>query len=326
MELDELSVQKNRLPINRKERFYTGTVLPGLIYSDGMHGLFDLLRETGLVLDYVPDMAAVQIFTEYDLRDAIRGDERSSWKHLLSRLEKEVCAEGATQLSGDTPDLVILVEQPKPLLIVIEAKLFNGESAKDLKIQIDRQQRYVVEPLKEILGNVDALQIALVPLSMSPDIVKLAGDPPAFRVITWQGVVAKYESVDAAAYWIGPLSHALSRFDDLLSQGSRSQGHASRRMTASEILLAHQDPDCPIRHVGAAGRTWRLLQQDIASSGGTRRTYAVNHNAKSPGRNYLPVADFISFVQAWRQCGVPGQQNSACVRQKSLPEVTWPTL
>ena len=33
------------LPINRKERFYTGTVLPSILFHNGLSNLFRFLRE-----------------------------------------------------------------------------------------------------------------------------------------------------------------------------------------------------------------------------------------------------------------------------------------
>ncbi len=36
---------KSELPLNRKERFYTATVLPALLFHNGLSNLFRFLRE-----------------------------------------------------------------------------------------------------------------------------------------------------------------------------------------------------------------------------------------------------------------------------------------
>jgi hypothetical protein len=111
--LEQLFSHGHRLPLNRKEAFYSATVLPGIIWSDGLAGFFRIIGKPNTPIDLNPDTTNVQAFSEYGLLDAIRGSRLISdaWKQL--------------DLSGETPDFVILIDQATPLLVVIEAKLFD---------------------------------------------------------------------------------------------------------------------------------------------------------------------------------------------------------
>lgn len=37
-------IMKRELPLNRKERFYTGTVLPALLFHNGLANFYSFLR------------------------------------------------------------------------------------------------------------------------------------------------------------------------------------------------------------------------------------------------------------------------------------------
>lgn len=68
----------SRLPINRKERYYTGTVLPGIICHDNLKHLLRFLKLLGikdLKLDADDLSANVQFFTEYGLAESIFSEE-----------------------------------------------------------------------------------------------------------------------------------------------------------------------------------------------------------------------------------------------------------
>jgi hypothetical protein len=307
--LEQLFGRDDRLPLNRKERFYTGTVLPGIICSDSLQAFFRLLGWHDVVGALAPDSTNVQIFSEYDLRDAIRGDPRSPWKHLLVQMD------GEPLLSGDTPDLVVLVERPKPLIVAIEAKLFSSDTAKDVVGQIDRQRRYVVDHLKTIVADCQTLQVALVPSSLGARVGALIGDSQACRTLTWEAVLKAYADKPAASYWVALLRYALSREADLRAKGGRTGDQADTRLTAAQILAEHGTLGSRIKYVGAGGRTWPLLQKDIVQTGGTRYRFAVRFRSDPPrGGNYVAVQEFVEVVRSWMRCGVPGQRPPNCVR------------
>ena len=84
-----------RLPLNRKERYYTGTVLPMIVAGDGFMHLHRLLALCGLDHVQVQDDGAtplqgqqdVQFFTEYNFAESVfrpedmqRFDTTAQWK------------------------------------------------------------------------------------------------------------------------------------------------------------------------------------------------------------------------------------------------------
>jgi hypothetical protein len=85
------------LPINRKERYYTGTVLPMLVASDGFAHLDRFLRLCGLpAVDIAPGLEGDQTFqflTEYGFAESVFTEvDKSNWPGPLE---------------ADTPDIVL---------------------------------------------------------------------------------------------------------------------------------------------------------------------------------------------------------------------------
>jgi len=286
--LEKLFTRADRLPLNRKERFYTATLLPSIICTDGLSRFFKLLNKPDIKGDMSPDSTNIQIFSEYDLRDAIRGDRLSSSQRqaLLA------------PLTGDTPDVVILVDSLTPLLVVLEAKLFDDAIASDIAAQIARQ-RVNIQALLEVLPGCEALQVALVSELIVEGVRTAAGDRPDYLTITWEQIASEYANVPGAAYWVRLLKLALSREEELRAEQRQSWTYADRRMTVAAILNAYEQSNCPIRFVGVGGVTWELLRDDIVSSGGTKRKYAVSYSEVLPSRNYIGVIEFVRLAREW---------------------------
>jgi hypothetical protein len=295
--LDELSSQGPRLPLNRKEVFYSATVLPGIICSDGLAAFFGLLGKPGIHIDLSPDTANVQIFSEYDLRDAIRGDRMApdALKKLLS------------DMTGDTPDLVILVDSAAPVLVVLEAKLFDN-SARTIAGQIEKQ-RANMALLASVMPEYEILHVALVLKSAAGRVYPNAGEPGLFKTITWEEVVEKYTDIPAAGYWVRQLRLALGSENNLLAGGGSRGTHEDGRMTTAGILDAYERPDCIIKSVGCLGANWARLKDDIALNGGTRK-WAVSHKDDLPSRHYLGIQEFVGTVRSWMQSALPHDTSS----------------
>lgn len=76
------STSPNWLPLNRKERYYTGTVLPMLIASDRFAHLHHFLTLCELDVkpfgrEAVSGAPGIQFFTEYNLVESIFGSSQS---------------------------------------------------------------------------------------------------------------------------------------------------------------------------------------------------------------------------------------------------------
>jgi hypothetical protein len=83
------------LPFNRKERFFTGTVFPGLVGSTGFWHLQRCLDLFGVPVQVQGgEFAEVQFLTEYGFAESVFTDaDRAKW---------------GTHFTRETPDIVIL--------------------------------------------------------------------------------------------------------------------------------------------------------------------------------------------------------------------------
>ena len=291
--LELLYSLNHRLPLNRKESFYSATVLPGIIWSDGLTGFFQLLGMPEISIDLNPDTTNVQIFSEYNLLDAIRGIKPgfSNWEHLLPRM------------TGDTPDFVVFVNMVVPVLVVVEAKLFDKSSAV-IAEQIERQ-RATMAALRSVMPEYQTLHVALVPESVAAAVRATAGDPECFKTITWEAIAECYTVVPAASYWVRLLKFALKSEPHLRATSGSGHTHEDGRMRTAEILEAYERPDCHVRSVGCLGQTnWKLLKKDVSRTGGTRM-WAVSYEEDLPSYHYLPIKDFVEIVRGLMMSPLP---------------------
>ena len=287
MSVDELFARTTTLPLNRKEKFYTATVLPGIICADGMRTFFKLLGREDVIPDLRPDTANIQIFTEYDLHDAVRGDSASTWRDLLDKL------------SGDTPDVMILVDASKPLLICIEAKFFTDPSVQSLRAQMTRQKISVIDPICSKIGC-EVLHVALVTKSLSDELKHTQKHKVEDVVLGWHEITKAYCSDERAAYWVALLQYALKHELRFRALRRPSPSYQSGKMTAAAILDAFANPDCIIRYVGAKPRNWTRIHDDVLATGGMTRQVAISESETCPSPRYMSIENFVATVRCWR--------------------------
>ena len=77
---------EHMLPLNRKERYYTGTVFPALVCAENFK-YFDrflaLLNHGGEFFDVSTDNVNIQFFTEYGLFDSLFSDKKARFKEFF---------------------------------------------------------------------------------------------------------------------------------------------------------------------------------------------------------------------------------------------------
>ena len=113
------------LPLNRKERFYTGTVLPAIVTVDdfsSLDRLGALMGAPGLIVRTQAENCTVLFFTEYGISESAIGAAKGRFDGLPT--------------GRDTPDVVILVTEPSPVLLAIEAKLYDRPGGTALRAQL----------------------------------------------------------------------------------------------------------------------------------------------------------------------------------------------
>lgn len=270
------------LPLNRKERYYTGTVLPGLVGTDGFAHLGRFLTLCGLDveldvrLDEVPSLLFV---TEYGFAESVFSDEdRARW---------------GTDSEADTPDVVIAGPN---WLVAVEAKMFHNPNAADLAAQMHRQAK-VVTRWVDVLGlSPDRVaHVLLLPEKLAAANTKngTISDIEGWPAITWEQVLAEYRHV-GSRYWSNVLATALADYDRLVSAGPAFGKNRDAQLTGAEIVDLHAEGALVYTSVGRAyGVNGEPFRSDLA--GGGWRSYAYEVRVGDPpNTNWFSIADFIA--------------------------------
>lgn len=274
------------LPFNRKERYFTGTVLPMLVCADSFAHFGRLTELAGLGrihVDATPASADVQFFTEYGFAESLVGAARERFP--------------GAPTSRETPDVMIYVAGPRKALLAIEAKMYDRPSAAELKTQLAAQTTQV-SYLAAQLG-VEASRVAHVALLPA----RLAGEvgPLPVRTVTWEQIRDTFADV-GPPYFVETLRVALERYDHLAAPRVMAFGaNAEVKLTGAEIHRRHRDGTLTL---GWMGRRGGLLGPDLAKdlATGTWRTQSYECSSKAVGNpNWFTVAEFVAKVDALGQ-------------------------
>jgi len=268
------------LPGNRKERFFTGTVLPMVAMSDGFAHTGRLLALCGL-----PDIDLaglegdnrVQVFTEYSFAESV-----------FLAADRERFADRPA--AADTPDLVLVGDG---WLLAIEAKLYDASvSTADLRRQLDAQAVLVEYWREKLALEPDRVRhVALLPRRLATRIGASLGAP----IVLWEDVADAYRNV-APRYWIAVLEHALAA--DLYGADNLAFGaNAHAQMTGAEIVAAAHVPDGAVHTVMGrnGGINGKLLAADVATGAWRTQSYEVRTDG-IPNRNWFLISDFLDLL------------------------------
>jgi hypothetical protein len=271
------------LPFNRKERFFTGTVLPLLVASDDFARLPAFLSACGMPAPVIEAARSarpetIQFLTEYGFAESTWNDRTGDW----------------TDYDGgrDTPDVVIVGTD---WLLAVEAKVYARQGRTVIADQL-AAQRTLVEYWQRKLDvpPEHARLVALLPEAYAREV----GDVGA-PVVTWEAVLAAV-GPSAPAYWRAVLATALRRYDELKStfDGRRP---VRPKLTGAEIVAGHDDGSRSVTWVGRLGGLGGArLQQDLATGSWRTQTYEVSEDEPDNARNWFTVAEFVTAVRA---CG-----------------------
>ena len=263
------------LPLNRKERYFTATVLPMICASDGFAHVGRLLQLCGL-----PEVAVqagldgdqeLVFYTEYGFAESVFTEaDRARWPDPAE---------------GDTPDVVIAGDD---WLVAIEAKMFHNPSHAGLEAQMARQAKLV--DYWSSKRHMDPRRVAHV-LLLPRDLA--AETQPASRYITWEQVRDTYAAV-APRYWVRQLNLALAAYAELRSKAPTANDEA--RYTGQKIVERHAAGEFQYDHVGrAGGASGKLLAGDVSSGTWRERVYQVRSGPPA-GNNphWMTLADFLA--------------------------------
>jgi hypothetical protein len=263
------------LPFNRKERYFTGTVLPMLVCADNFAHFGRLTELVGLGrldVDARPTSADVQFFTEYSFVESVVGDAKARFP--------------GAPLKKDTPDVLIYVAGPRRALIAIEAKMYDRPTTAALNEQLAAQ----AELVRYIAGRlgVDAASIAhvaLLPAALASELGKLL-----VTTVTWERLLDTYADV-APPYFLEVLRVALARYEQLVSPRPSWGANAETKLTGAELYERH--------HAGSLTTPWMGRQKDIGSGTWRSQLYECSSTAVS-NRNWFTVAAFVALIDSAR--------------------------
>ncbi len=283
--LDELL--DTTLPLNRKERYYTGTVLPALLCADSMKHLArlgrpDLLNLGKLDVRSDPNDCTVLFFTEYSLLESDFGEPAKRFPEMAA-------------LAKDTPDVIILVTEPTPLLIALEAKMYDRPSRTDLVKQLGAQKTQLEKLCPYLADSLHVDEVRLAHWALLPEKLSAAMPNLGTNVVTWEQIRDAYADVDQR-YFHGLLTTALLHYDKLVSRwAGYQQGDLAGAILVERALAG--DDTWP--WMGAQGG---LAGQRVASAVETgmwaTTVFQCRHEPLPQNPNWFPVADFVERLRA----------------------------
>jgi hypothetical protein len=279
------------LPMNRKERFFTGTVLPMIACSNEFERLPRLLQLiSGLEHLSAAELrpSTIQFFTEYGLLESIYGPAAPRFPALPE--------------SRDTPDVLIFHAGATKRIVALEAKMYDRPSQDALEEQLRRQREHVLDYLAEHLA---VEQSSIFHAALLPE--KLSAEYPGFSspVVTWEKVRDAYADIASGEYFWQVLDLALKTYDGLAGSGRAEYGkHAHDRLTGR---LIHDRFKTTILGFELMGRKLGIqgepLRQDVESGRWRAQVSEVRRSGPPPNRNWFPVAAFVALVDTLTDSG-----------------------
>lgn len=176
----------NAFPLNRKERYWTGTVFPVIVSGARFCRLNKFLSLAGAPERFVRESyqnGDVAFYTEYGLKESALG-----WPEI-----------GA--IRRDTPDIVIAVGNGGEwFLAVVEAKMFDYVVSEDLARQLECQK-----PVIRAIASHNAIppenivHVALL-YSSGPEF-EAALKPSGANIILWRDILSAYPELEGDYFY-----------------------------------------------------------------------------------------------------------------------------
>lgn len=297
------------LPLNRKERFFTGTVLPQIICHDNFK-YFDLFLKLipgfpdNLVIKPNADDNNIQFQTEFSLKESVAED-------YIGREYVELPE------TKDTPDVVILITEPDLYLVVIEAKMFSSATSSDVERQMEKQGAVVNSICKTLeIKEANIFHCALVPREVIP-----SKSAFKFSVIYWEEIVESYKEILPNDYFLNVLDLALNNYTNLKSKQSAAFStygkNMDTRINGETILELHKKGEKFV--VGRSGGLYSpKFMKDCDSGGWKTFEYEVKFNTTSPpNRNWFSSNDFSKAVTGRKSGNILDVQKSSFINKDS---------
>jgi hypothetical protein len=267
------------LPFNRKERFFTGTVLPSLVCCDRFAHFSRFAELCGVNRSLSAVSDGLQFFTEYNFAESIRPTDQQRFPKAPT--------------GRDTPDVMVYVSGDDAFLLAVEAKMFHRPTVGALNSQIAVQAdllRYIGTSLQ--VPEHRLFHVALLPAPLAEAVGSLI-----VPTITWERVAEIYNDV-ADPYWIDVLHFALRSYDDLVSRGSDRGQNAQFYLVGQDIVDGYRDGSLATAWMGRVrGLSGPELAKDLRSGSWRLQRYECS-GVLVPNRNWFAVESFVRMLEA----------------------------
>ena len=267
------------LPMNRKERFYTGTVLPSLLFHNGFSNLYRFLEAIPGFPKEVNEKTTGDRFlfyTEYNLKESAGRSSVGTQIFTATR---------------DTPDVVIHILEPVFTFVVIEAKMFAKVTQAHLDRQIEAQRRAIIDVIKETYAGSRVFHIALVPGEL-----KVQATSESYQVLNWEFFVQN-EALDLQGNpFVNYLKYALDNYDDL---ASKSGGKALTVQAEKRGMSVYMDyREGKLYWIGRSGGR-AAVENDVKTGVWRSKSYGINDDKPRDGRkgNWMTNREFAEIVR-----------------------------
>ena len=268
------------LPLNRKERFYTGTVLPIVLAHDGFAHLHRFVELCGIQDVATPPRrdgtAPCQLISEYNFTESLVGADDPRWE--------------VRPRPGDTPDVVLIAAD---WLIAVEAKMFDRPTTAQLARQLDRQRPFLDEWADVLSIPAQRVRhVALLPAQLAAEL-----GPLPTAVVTWQTITDAYRVV-GPAYWVGVLDVACGRWSSQVAKPRVFGRNAEAYLTGQAIVDFWRADALNYGFMGRSGGTapGGRLAMDIASGAWRTQRYEVRAEPLLGNANWFPIDGFVASV------------------------------
>jgi hypothetical protein len=273
---------EKELPINRKERFYTATVLPSILFHNGLSNFFRFLKEIkGFPIDINQKNTEDNFlfYTEYNLKE--------------SAGKKSVGAEIYTA-TGDTPDAVIKILKPYKALVVIEGKMYANPTLNDFRKQMKDQKHAVIDAVKNEYGldNTQVFHIALTPKQLR---FETTDD---YQVMNWEFFIDNEEIDVQRNYFYNFLRFALKCYDELVSDQSGMASTVEDEKRGIKIYKIYKEGiNQQELWVGRKGGKL-TIEEDVMKGTWRDKLYSTNTQKPQDGQkgNWISIHEFAEIV------------------------------
>lgn len=275
-------IMKQELPLNRKERFYTGTVLPALLFHNGLGNFYRFLESIKGFPAEINETATGDNFlfyTEYNLRESAGDRSVGAVIHAST---------------NETPDLIIEIMQPRKVFVIVEAKMFSTIQSHELTEQIRRQKEIVSDVLREkySLSSEDFYHLALLPEDSG---IKGNGE---YQVVYWEFFLSNEAVRSTDNLFYNYLRYALENYDELKSKGRAIATTVEFYMKGAQLYELEKDNED-----FWVGRNRGEIQiiEDIKSGKWRTHSYCMNTVKPVRGRpgNWISAERFDELVDMY---------------------------